>query len=83
MADQILQRVMTLAAVVTKWNVADLAPDTKLYADLSLDSAQALELVVELEDAFDIQIANKDASELQTLADIAALVRRLTGKRTR
>jgi acyl carrier protein len=81
MAEKVLQKVTVVAAGVTRRNAEDLRPDDKLYADLGLDSATALELVVELEDAFGIQIDNQDASELQTLADIAALVRRLTAKR--
>jgi acyl carrier protein len=81
MAGQILQRVTALVAGVTRRNVKDLKPDDKLFGDLGLDSATALELVVELEDAFDIQIGNEEASELKTLADVAELVRRLIGKR--
>jgi acyl carrier protein len=83
MAVRVLQEVIALAAGITQRDAADLGPETKLYADLGLDSAEALELVVELEDAFGIQIGNKDASELQTLADVVALVRRLTDKRGR
>jgi acyl carrier protein len=83
MTEQVLQKVMELAANVTMRDVTALTPDMKLYVDLGLDSAAALELVVELEDTFGIQIGNKDAGELQTLRDVAALVRSLTSKRRR
>jgi acyl carrier protein len=81
MAQRPVKKVMALAAAVTGRDVAALTPEMKLYVDLGLDSAKALELIVQLEDAFGIQISNKDAGELRTLADVAALVRRLTTKR--
>jgi acyl carrier protein len=83
MTQRVLQKVLELAGRVTRRDVPALTPNMKLYADLGLDSVAALELIVELEDAFDIQIGNQDAGELQTLADVAALVRRLTGEQKR
>jgi acyl carrier protein len=83
MTERVLRKVLELAAGLTRRDVTALDPKMKLFVDLGLDSAGALELVVELEDAFDIQISHKDAGELQTLAEVAALVRRLTGKRPR
>jgi acyl carrier protein len=83
MTEQVLRKVLKLAAALTRRDVTALDPKMKLYVDLGLDSAGALELVVELEDAFDIQIGHKDTGELQTLAEVAALVQRLTGKQPR
>jgi acyl carrier protein len=83
MTEQALRKVLKLAATLTRRDVTALDPKMKLFVDLGLDSAGALELVVELEYAFDIQIGHKDAGELQTLAEVAALVRRLTGQRQR
>lgn len=78
MTERALNRVLLIAAGITDRDVATLTPDTKLYADLGLDSAAVVELVVELEDAFDIQIGIKDTDDLQSLRDVAAMVRRLT-----
>jgi acyl carrier protein len=74
---EILTKVIAIAADITGVPVASLRPDLRLFADLGLDSAGALEFIVGLEDAFDIQIGNDEAAGLQTLAEVAALVERL------
>jgi acyl carrier protein len=83
MTQAVLRKVRELAARVAGRDIAGLMPDTNLYVDLGLDSASALELVVALEDTFDIQISSQDADELETLADIASMVRRVIGERRR
>jgi acyl carrier protein len=59
----------------------DIGPDTDLAADLAIDSVAAMDLVMEIEDHFDLDIPVNDLSELRTVGDLVALVRRQIAER--
>ena len=65
---------LAVVAKVSKTDVATLAPEMELVADLQLDSARALELLVELEDALETEISDEEAAKLNTVGDILAYI---------
>ena len=71
-----LIRLCTLLEPHAKPGVA-IGVDTRLAADLGLDSAQFLELLLEVEDAFDLSIPLNILPEVQTVGDLAAALERL------
>jgi acyl carrier protein len=56
---------------------ADLTGSSRLKEDLDLDSLDFVELVMKLEDEYEIKIADDDANKLQTIEDVACLIKRL------
>ncbi len=65
---------LAVVAKVSKVEAAALTPEMELVADLSLDSARALELLVELEDALETEISDEEAAKLNTVGDILAYI---------
>lgn len=53
--------------------------ETKLDADLSIDSAAAMELIMEIEDSFDIDININQVGELHSVGDLVAMVQSQIG----
>jgi acyl carrier protein len=68
-------QVVAVVAQVTGRDAGALSPSTDLYADLKLDSLDALELLVALEDKFGIDIGTDEAQALHTMADVVSLLR--------
>ncbi|MCC6203241.1 MAG: acyl carrier protein [Gammaproteobacteria bacterium] len=60
---------------------ANLTATTNFIKDLTLESVRVLEFVVEVEDAFDIAIDIDSLSDIHTVAELAAVVARLTQDR--
>lgn len=59
---------------------APISADSRLIADLGLDSLQSFELVAELEDHFEITVPMEALQEIVTLDDVArVIVRTLEG----
>jgi len=50
--------------------------DADLYADLGLDSMQALEIVLEMEKRFSVQIPEEALQEIRSLADALKVAER-------
>ena len=67
--------IMELLAPYNKRGVA-LTPETKIAADLNIDSADVLNFIMEVEDAFDIDIPVNDLTDVHTLAQLVDLVER-------
>lgn len=57
--------------VVGRFCKRDVTKDTKLIADLNLDSLDTAELVAEIEEHFDVVIPMEKLPELKTVGDIA------------
>ena len=57
--------------VVARFCKRDVTKDTKLIADLNLDSLDTAELVAEIEEHFDVVIPMEKLPELKTVGDIA------------
>jgi acyl carrier protein len=58
-----------------------LRPESRLLEDLGLDSLDAHELAVTLEGELGVEVSDRQLQDLETLADLLALVQRLTGGR--
>ncbi len=52
-------------------DIGDVTPDSKLIADLGLNSFDIINIIVAFEDEFDIEIPEKDIKKLVTLKDAA------------
>ena len=52
--------------------------DAKLVDDLGMDSLDAVELAIATEREFKVEISDEQVAKLETVADIMALVQRLT-----
>ena len=55
--------------------------EANLYADLGLDSMQALEIVLEIERRLDITVSENDLREIQSLGDAVVMAERLGAKK--
>ncbi len=77
----VLERVVAVLHQVTRVPAASIHAGTGLYADLHLDSLQALELLFELEDAFGVDIDTDSSKALRTVGDVVALLERLVAPR--
>lgn len=71
------EEALQVIARVARRDAASLAESQKLVADLSIDSARALQLLADLEDALGIEISDEDAARMNTVGDVLAFVRRL------
>lgn len=72
-----------LIAILRHYADADagLTAATNFTKDLTLESVRILEFVVDVEDAFDIAIDIDSLSDVHTVADLTAVVARLTKDR--
>lgn len=57
-----------------------LTPETNLRTDLDIDSLDLVEFVSEVEDHFGVMIPQDSLEGIQTVADFAALVEKLSEK---
>ena len=68
-----------LIALLHKTLGADtvLSPATHLVGDLGLESIQVIEYLCEVEDHFDLAIDEGTLADVQTITDLAAVIRKL------
>lgn len=57
----------------------ELAPETRLVADLALDSIQQLDLIVEIENHFSIALDLAEDEEVRTIGELVAWIDRTRG----
>lgn len=58
-------------------DAAPLSPATNLVGDLGLESIQVIEYLCEVEDHFDLAIDEATLADVQTIADLAAVIKKL------
>ena len=61
----------------TLGDTSALTPATNLVGDLGLESIQVIEYLCEVEDHFDLAIDEATLADVQTIADLAAVIRKL------
>ena len=61
-------------------DAARITDDADLYADLGLDSMQALEVVLEMEKRFGVQIPEEALKEIRSLGDALKVAERYGAK---
>ncbi|MCC6709154.1 MAG: acyl carrier protein [Gammaproteobacteria bacterium] len=54
-----------------------LSPQTNLVGDLGLESIQVIEYLCEVEDHFDLAIDEGKLADVQTIADLACVIKNL------
>lgn len=59
----------------------EVGPDTHIRRDLDLDSLRRIELVIEVENRFRVRLEPEDEEDVETLGDLADVVRRRAGER--
>ena len=69
-----IDEIITILAKHTEYPAQQMRAETKLVADLGLNSYDVISIVTEFEDAFDIEIPDKDIKKLQTIGDAAAYI---------
>lgn len=65
-----IEKVIEILSEFTELKSEDMNQDTRLIADLCLNSLDVVNVVVEFEDEFDIEIPDEKIKELQTIGDI-------------
>lgn len=69
--NEIVKRVIDVAASNLGVRVADVKLDSNLEDDLGADSLDVVELVMALEDEFEMEISDADAENLKTIRQVA------------
>lgn len=69
-----IEKVIEILSEFTEFKSEDMTKDTKLIADLGLNSLDVVNVVVEFEDEFDIEIPDENIRELQTIGDIVEFI---------
>lgn len=68
------QTALAVLAEVCERDIAELAPEQDLVADLEIDSPKALQMLVLLEERLGIEIPDEDAARLESVGDVLAYV---------
>lgn len=77
--DEILWKVIEIIARKREIPGDTIGAETRLVADLGLDSFDAAELLFEVEDAFEIKMAHADLPKLETVDHVVTCVAKLIG----
>jgi acyl carrier protein len=66
--------------LINRLGIADeeIRLDASLVEDLGMDSLDAVELAIATERQFDVSLSDEQVAKLNTVADLVALIRRLT-----
>lgn len=54
-----------------------IVPETRISADLEIDSVEIFDIVMEIEDLYDISFPIEAASNIDTVKDLVATIRQL------
>lgn len=65
-----IEKVKQILSEFTEMKAEQMSADTKLVADMGLNSFDVVNVVVAFEEEFDIEIPDKDIRELQTIGNI-------------
>lgn len=67
-----------ICGVLTKYSDStEISRDTKIVADLEIDSVDVFDLIMEIEDAHDISISMEQISAVQTVGELTTVVESL------
>ena len=68
-------KALAILARIARREVSDLQPEQDLVADLAIDSPKALELLCDIEEECGFEVPDDAVNELETVADVVAMVR--------
>lgn len=74
--DDVLPKLMTLAAERFGKRAAELRPADDLFDALGIDSVEAMSLVTALEERFGIEIPDYEVQDVRTFEELAAVIAR-------
>ncbi|MEM1249278.1 MAG: acyl carrier protein [Acidobacteriota bacterium] len=74
--DSILAKICSHLKEIVPSDDLTIGPETELRAGLGLNSLDAVDLVMALEEEFDIELPDEELQGFETVADVAAAVRR-------
>ena len=74
--EDVLPRLMALAAERFAKRSADLRPSDDLFDALGIDSVEAMSLVTALEERFGIEIPDYEVQDVRTFEELAAIIAR-------
>ncbi|MCM8614091.1 acyl carrier protein [Accumulibacter sp.] len=78
MSDQeILDKLRTILHDAFEIEATRVTPETQLFADLDLDSIDAVDLAIQLQKLTGKRIQPQDFKDIRSVADVVAAVRRL------
>lgn len=66
-----IEKVIEILSEFTEMKPEQMTCDTKLVADMGLNSLDVVNVVVAFEEEFDIEIPDKSIKEFQTIGNIA------------
>lgn len=72
--DEILKWVVEILAHEFGLDAAQLRPETRLEADLDLDSIDAIDMVVRIEEKTRLALSGDDLDSIQTIQDAVDLI---------
>ncbi|MEO0326444.1 MAG: acyl carrier protein [Myxococcota bacterium] len=72
--DQLIAKLITLAAARFKADAAQLEADQDFFASLGIDSFQAMELMTDLEEEFDVEIPDYELQGVTTFRALAGVL---------
>ncbi len=71
---EIMQKVIALAAEKLSADAAKITETTSFIEDLNADSLDVVDFVMELENAFGIEIPDEDVQKIKTVGDAVAYI---------
>ena len=74
MDSEILKKVIEIVADKNDMKVENVLPESRLSADLGVDSLDQVELVMEIEDAFKVKFEDAEMEKILTVQDAVELV---------
>ena len=73
--EEILEGIAAVAREHLGWE-GTLRPEMRLVGELRLDSLKLLTLAIEVENRFRIRLDDQDESQIETVADLVAAIRK-------
>jgi acyl carrier protein len=74
--DEIMKLLCDRLSSLTGSNI-QIAPETNLISQLSIDSIKLLNLIMEIEDTFDVSIPINALTDVQTVRELVDLVHKI------
>ena len=74
--DDILQRILNLAASTFDRDVNTLRADDDFFEALSIDSMQAMDMLTDLETEFGVEVPDYELADVRTFRELVVVVQR-------
>jgi len=79
-AEPVFDRICTILRTYAD-DAKTLAPETRIVADLEIDSVDVFDLIMEIEDTYDVTIPMELVTEIHTIGELTGAVERLINER--